>query len=193
MGRQFLIGTRTMKFLVVLALVAAAYAEPEAEANADPAYYYSGWYGHNYNGDHHSPYYRYASPYWGGYYNRGYGYWKRDADSQPEAAADPAYYYAHSYHGYAPAVYHTATVYNHNLAYNTGYAYAAPYNYGYYNRVWKRDAEAEPEADAEAYWYGNAYNRWGNRWGYSGWYNRPYGYNWGYSGYYGRRYGGYWW
>merc|ERR1712217_761050 len=125
MGKRFHIETRTMKFLVVLALVAAAYAEPEAEAKADPAYWYGNYYGlpSYYGGWGYSGY---ASPYWGGYYNRGYGYWKRDAEAKPEANADPAY------------------------------------------------------------WYGNAYGAWGNRWGYSGWYNRPYGYNWGYSGY--RRY-----
>merc|ERR1711874_474157 len=118
MGKQFHIETRTMKFLVVLALVA-------------PAYWYGNYYGlpSYYGGWGYSGY---ASPYWGGYYNRGYGYWKRDAEAKPEAEANP-----------------------------------------------------------EAYWYGNAYGAWGNRWGYSGWYNRPYGYNWGYSGY--RRYGGYWW
>merc|ERR1712241_1177357 len=95
MGKQFHIETRTMKFLVVLALVAAAYAAPEAEA--DPAYFYGNYYGYP---SYYSGYgYRsYASPYWGGYYNRGYGYWKRDADSQPEAAeanaeADPAFFY----------------------------------------------------------------------------------------------------
>merc|ERR1712012_1390738 len=122
MGKQFHIETRTMKFLVVLALVAAAYAEPEAEAKADPAYWYGNYWGtpSYYVGWGYSGY---ASPYWGGYYNRGYGYWKRDAEAKPEAEADP-----------------------------------------------------------EAYWYGNAYGAWGNRWGYSGWYNRPYGYNWGYSG-----------
>merc|ERR1711936_668339 len=98
MGMQFLIETRTMKFLGVLALVAAAYAAPEAEANADPAYFYGHYYGYP---SYYSGYgYRsYASPYWGGYYNRGYGYWKRDADSQPEAdaeanaEADPAFFY----------------------------------------------------------------------------------------------------
>merc|ERR1712064_105619 len=120
MGKQFHIETRTMKFLVVLALVAAAYAEPEAEAKADPAYWYGNYWGtpSYYGGWGYSGY---ASPYWGGYYNRGYGYWKRDAEAKPEAEANP-----------------------------------------------------------EAYWYGNAYGAWGNRWGYSGWYNRPYGYNWGY-------------
>merc|ERR1712109_346549 len=177
MGKQFHIETRTMKFLVVLALVAAAYAEPEAEAKADPAYWYGNYYGlpSYYGGWGYSGY---ASPYWGGYYNRGYGYWKRDAEAKPEAEADPAYWYG-NYYG-LPSYYG-----------GWGYSgYASPYWGGYYNRgygYWKRDAEANPEA----YWYGNAYGAWGNRWGYSGWYNRPYGYNWGYSGY--RRYGGYWW
>merc|ERR1719175_116636 len=81
-----------MKFLVVLALVAAAYAEPEAEARADPAKFYGDYYGlpSYYSGYGYSGY---ASPYWGGYYNRGYGYWKRDAEAKPEANADPAYWY----------------------------------------------------------------------------------------------------
>merc|ERR1711992_515389 len=73
MGMQFLIETRTMKFFQVgvLALAAIACAEPEADAKADPAYFYGNCY----------------------------GYWKRDADSQPEAAAeanaeaDPAFFY----------------------------------------------------------------------------------------------------
>merc|ERR1712012_888790 len=177
MGKQFHIETRTMKFLVVLALVAAAYAEPEAEAKADPAYWYGNYWGtpSYYGGWGYSGY---ASPYWGGYYNRGYGYWKRDAEAKPEANADPAYWYG-NYYG-LPSYYG-----------GWGYSgYASPYWGGYYNRgygYWKSEAEANPEA----YWYGNAYGAWGNRWGYSGWYNRPYGYNWGYSGY--RRYGGYWW
>merc|ERR1711978_71968 len=170
MGKQFHIETRTMKFLVVLALVAAAYWYGNYWGTPS---YYGGW---GYSG--------YASPYWGGYYNRGYGYWKRDAEAKPEANADPAYWYG-NYYG-LPSYYG-----------GWGYSgYASPYWGGYYNRgygYWKRDAEAKPEAEAnpEAYWYGNAYGNWGNRWGYSGWYNRPYGYNWGYSGY--RRYGGYWW
>merc|ERR1712241_1227445 len=100
MGMQFLIETRTMKFFQVgvLALAAIACAEPEADAKADPAYFYGNYYGYPsfYSG---YGYRSYASPYWGGYYNRGYGYWKRDADSQPEAAAeadaeaDPAFFY----------------------------------------------------------------------------------------------------
>ena len=75
--------------LVVLALVAAAYAAPEAEANADPAYYYRGWGG-------------YARPYgWGGYRRWG-GYWKREAEAEPNAEAAPTadaeaepWYYSH--------------------------------------------------------------------------------------------------
>merc|ERR1711936_1075152 len=107
MGKQFHIETRTMKFLVVLALVAAAYAAPEAEANADPAYFYGNYYGYPsyYSGYGYSGY---ASPYWGGYYNRGYGYWKREAGAEPEAkadaSADPAYWYGN--YGWAA---HTTT------------------------------------------------------------------------------------
>merc|ERR1711953_1378928 len=80
MGTQFLIRTRTMKFLVVLALVAAAYAEPEAEANAEAEPW---WYSN----------YGYASPYYSGYrygyspyYNwGGYRYlWKRNAEAKAQ-------------------------------------------------------------------------------------------------------------
>merc|ERR1711997_1193907 len=171
MGKQFHIETRTMKFLVVLALVAAAYAAPEAEANADPAYFYGNYYGY--------------PSYYSGYGNRGYGYWKREAGAEPEAnadaSADPAYWYGN----YWGSPYYNTYGFN---TYNRAYAYPA---LNYYNRFWKRSADAQPEAAAdanpEAYWYGNAYGFYGNRWGYSG-YSRPYGYNWGY-----RRYGGYWW
>merc|ERR1712045_392120 len=124
MGKQFHIETRTMKFLVVLALVAAAYAEPEAEAKADPAYWYGNYWGtpSYYGGWGYSGY---ASPYWGVYYNRGYGYWKRDAEAKPEANADPAYWYG-NYYGLP--------------SYYGGWGYSG---YGY----WKRDAEAKPEAE----------------------------------------------
>merc|ERR1711936_26997 len=175
MGTQFLIETRTMKFLVVLALVAAAYAAPEAEANAEaePWWYsnYGGWGG-----------YRYASPYW----NRGYayaspyyrGYWKRDAEAvaEPEAKADAEaepWWYS-NYGGWGG--YRDASPY-----WNRGYAYASPYyNWGGwgYRGYWKRDAEAQPEAqpkanaDPEA-WYSNWYGR---RWGGWGYGYRPYGY-----------------
>merc|ERR1712111_35046 len=172
MGTQFLIGTRTMKFLVVLALVAAAYAEPEAEANAEAEPW---WYSN----------YGYASPYYSGYrygyspyYNwGGYRYlWKREAEAEPkaDAEAEPWWYshYGYGYRGYASPYWN-----------RWGYAYSPYYNWGGYRYLWKRDAEAQPEAEAnpEAYWYGNWYGR---RWGGWGYGYRPYGY-----GYYGRRWG----
>merc|ERR1712241_754348 len=267
MGMQFLIETRIiMKFLVVLALAAIACAEPEAEAKADPAYWYGNYWGGRpaYHGNW--GYQSYASPYWGGYYNRGYGYWKRDANAQPDAKADSAFLYRtyfnspyymqhkwgldmsqhqaginrqmdmnnrqmdmnnmqvvmnnqHTMMGRNMNQMHQVNNMNQmyqvnnmnqmhqvnnmnqmhqvnsmNQVYqmNKAYTYAVPwaYNYGYQQapRFFKREAEAEADPD---YWYGNVYNRFGSRWGYSGFYNRPYGYNLGYNGY--RRYGGYWW
>merc|ERR1712045_7116 len=117
MGTQFLIGTRTMKFLVVLALVAAAYAEPEAEP-----WWYS-HYGYGYRG--------YASPYWNRwgyayspYYNwGGYRYlWKRDAEAQPEAEAEAN-----------PEAYWYGNWYGRRWGYGYGYR---PYGYGYGYRRW---------------------------------------------------------
>ena len=131
--------------LVVLALVAAAYAEPEAEANAEAEPW---WYSN----------YGYASPYYSGYrygyspyYNwGGYRYlWKRDAEAeaQPEAdaEAEPWWYSHYGYGGYRGY----ASPYWNRYA----YAYSPYYNYGGYGGyryLWKRDAEAQPEADAEA-------------------------------------------
>merc|ERR1712088_1078279 len=95
MGKQFHIETRTMKFLVVLALVAAAYAAPEAEANADPAYFYGNYYGY--------------PSYYSGYGYSGYAYWKREAGAEPEAkadaSADPAYWYGN--YGWGSPYYNT--------------------------------------------------------------------------------------
>merc|ERR1712241_639761 len=253
MGMQFLIETRIiMKFLVVLALAAIACAEPEAEAKADPAYWYGNYWGGRpaYHGNW--GYQSYASPYWGGYYNRGYGYWKRDANAQPDAKADSAflyrtyfnspYYMQHKWgldmsqhqagnnrqmdmnnrqmdmnnrqvvmNNRQVVMNNQHTMMSRNMnqmdnmnqmhqvnnmpqvyQMNKAYTYAVPwaYNYGYQQapRFLKREAEAEADP---AYWYGNVYNRFGSRWGYSGFYNKPYGYNLGYNGY--RRYGGYWW
>merc|ERR1712024_188053 len=105
MGTQFLIETRTMKFLVVLALVAAAYAAPEAKADAEaePWWYsnYGGWGGYRYASPYWNRGYAYASPYynWGGWGYR--GYWKRDAEAlpeaQPKANADPEAWYSNWY------------------------------------------------------------------------------------------------
>jgi len=198
MGMQFLIEARTMKFLGVLALAAIACAEPEAEAKADPAYWYSNYWGAQpaYYGGYRS----YASPYWGGYYNRGYGYWKRDADSKPEAKADPAFFYRNYYH--SPYYNSHSWGMDNNMGMNqmqnqwnmdnmqmnnrNMMQYNMPWGYNMYHqgsRFFKREAEADAEP---AYWYGNFYN--GNQWGYSGWYNRPYGYADGFW-----PFGGFWW
>merc|ERR1712045_261672 len=94
-----------MKFLAVLLLVALAYAEPEAapdaKADAEAAPWYYGYYGHpGYYG-------------WGGY-SYAYGYWKRDAEQQPdqmvkreaeEGDAKPAMLYA-GYYGHYPTTLH---------------------------------------------------------------------------------------
>merc|ERR1719486_1401873 len=118
-----------MKMLVVLALAALAYAEPEAEANAALLY---GAYGY-------AGYHPYASVYSGyrGYYGHPYtygGYYgKRSADAEPEADADALY----GYYGYARPY----------GGYYGGYRYGyAGYPYRYYG---KRSADAEPEAEAD--------------------------------------------
>ena len=106
----------------MLAIVAAAVAEPEAEA--DPQLLYGGYYGGYYG---HYPY-AYAlgksapcvnaanQPVPCAAYN---GYAKRDA----EAEADPAYLYGGYYGGYAG-------YYGHPYGYGYGYGYPGAY-YGY--------------------------------------------------------------
>merc|ERR1711935_465618 len=113
-----------MKFIAAACLVAAAFAEPEAKADADAALLY-GAYGY---GGHASPYalgYRgyagYAAyPYAGAYGAHYIG--KRSADAEPEAEADAALLYgAHGYAGYA------AFPYTYGHAAYAGYPYAAGY------------------------------------------------------------------
>merc|ERR1711911_337535 len=118
-----------MKFFAVLALAAVAFAEPEADAEADPALLY-GAYGYG------NPY---ASVYGGyrtyGAYPYSYGYYgKRAADAE----ADPALLYGA--YGYGLPY---SSLYRSYGAYPYGYrTYGAyPYAYG------KRSADAEPEAD----------------------------------------------
>merc|ERR1712117_789821 len=143
MGAQFFpkLGI-VMKLFVVLALfVAAAIAEPEAEAEADPAYFYSNYYSpygyRSYGGYGWNPmsygYYGYK-PYgynYGGNW-AGYRFFKREAgaEAQPEAEADPAYFYSNYYNNNYWNPY-TYGVYGHNI-YNYanmyhGYAYGLPY------------------------------------------------------------------
>merc|ERR1712176_1579565 len=106
------------KFFVIAPLVAAAYADPEAKADAeaDPALLYS-TYGYGlYSGLHHPyAYGAYYRPY-GGYHYLG----KRSAEAEPKAEADAeadpyllygygyphAYGYAGLHHPYAYSAYH---------------------------------------------------------------------------------------
>merc|ERR1712173_497652 len=149
------------KFFVIACLVAAAYADPEAKADAeaDPALLYS-TYGYGlYSGLHHPyAYGAYYRPY-GGYHYLG----KRSAEAEPKAEADPALLYS-------------------------PYAYGAYYRpYAGYHYLGKRSAEAEPEANADAeadpyllygYGYPHAYGYAGlhHPYAYSAYHYRPYGY-----------------
>merc|ERR1712126_617495 len=167
-----------MKFFVAACLVAAAFAEPEAKADADAALLY-GAYGYaGYAGYAGYPYALGYSGYAG--YPYAYGAYgahyigKREAEAEPEA--DPALLYgAYGYAGYAGYPYAGLRTYA-GYPYATAYG-AYPYAYGAYGHyLGKRSADAEPEADA-ALLYG-AY-------GYAG-YAAPYAY--GYAGYAGYPY-----
>merc|ERR1712150_131272 len=121
-----------------------AFAEPEADAKADPALLY-GAYGYGLP---------YASVYGGyrtygayGAYAGGYGYYgKRSADAEPEAAADAEADPALLYGAYGYGLPYSR-VYRSYGAYPYGYRTYGAYPYAYYG---KRSADAEPEADAEA-------------------------------------------
>merc|ERR1712176_477680 len=99
-----------MKFFVAACLVAAAFAEPEAKADADAAllygaYGYAGYSGYTYG----------AYPYSYGHYLG-----KRSADAEPEAKADadPALLYgAYGYAGYPYAGLRTYGAYPYAAAY----------------------------------------------------------------------------
>jgi len=125
-----------MKFLIALALVAVAVAEPEA----DPQVYTTGLYNPYTYSSVYSPYTygSYIKPaVYGGY---GYGrIFKREAEAEPEA--DPALIYGSGL--YNPYAY--SSVYS---PYTYG-SYIKPAVYGGYGygRIFKREAEAEPEAD----------------------------------------------
>merc|ERR1711915_86396 len=135
-----------MKFIAAACLVAAAFAEPEANADADAALLYGayGYGGLGYAGYAGLGYAGYAGyPYAYGAYPYAYGahyIGKREAEAEPEADAAllyGAYGYSSPYAGYrAYAGY--------------PYAYGAyPYAYGAHY-IGKREAEAEPKADADA-------------------------------------------
>merc|ERR1712036_137620 len=153
------------KFLVVLALFAAAAAEPEAEA--DPYYYYN-----TYAGYHHPYTYGYGYP-----YHHAYAYptvvkAAEKAAEEPVAeakeAAKPVVYTHPYYYGGYP--YAGAYAYNYAPVTYTHAAVVKPYTYyansgGAVHIVKKREAEAEPEAEADPQaWY--AYS--GYHYGYAG-------------------------
>jgi len=88
-------------------------------------------------------------------YNRGYGrLYKRDAEAEPEA--DAGYLGLNRGYGYGLAGVRSLGFggYNGLAGYRGGYNGYANYNRGYatynrgYGRLYKRDADAEPEADA---------------------------------------------
>merc|ERR1712025_1471800 len=166
MGSLSLVEERSkMKFVAAACLVAAAFAEPEAKADADAGLLYGayGYAGLGYAGYHGLGYAGYAGyPHAYGAYPYAYGahyIGKRSADAEPEADADAAVLYgAYGYGGLGYAGYH-------GLGYRgyAGYPYAYgayPYSYGAHY-IGKRSADAEPEADADAAYLYGAY-------GYSG-------------------------
>merc|ERR1712243_320329 len=118
-----------MKFIAAACLIAAAFAEPEAKADADPALLYGayGYAGLGYAGLGYAGYAGY--PYAYGAYPYAYGahyIGKREAEAEPKADADAALLYGA--YGYAApyAGYHAYAGYP--------YAYGAyPYAYGGYH------------------------------------------------------------
>merc|ERR1712150_352649 len=140
MGTVFPRQSDNMKFFAVLALAAVAFAEPEADAKADPAVLY-GAYGYGlpyasvYGG--YRTYGAYPYTYGGAYYG------KRSADAEPEAAADAEADPALLYGAYGYGLPYSG-VYRSYGAYPYGYRTYGAYPYAYYG---KRSADAEPEAD----------------------------------------------
>merc|ERR1712110_1299892 len=140
MGTVFPRQSDNMKFFAVLALAAVAFAEPEADAKADPAVLY-GAYGYGlpyasvYGG--YRTYGAYPYTYGGAYYG------KRSADAEPEAAADAEADPALLYGAYGYGLPYSS-VYRSYGAYPYGYRTYGAYPYGYYG---KGSADAEPEAD----------------------------------------------
>merc|ERR1712106_1120093 len=137
-----------MKFIAATCLIAAAFAEPEAKADADASVLY-GAYGYaGYAAPYSLGYRGYAGAHgaYGAYpYAHSYGHYlgKRYADAEPEAEAS-VLYGSYGYAGYAapPSVGYTGY---------SGYPYAHaayPYAGAYGHYIGKRSADAEPEADA---------------------------------------------
>merc|ERR1712088_436201 len=92
----------SMKFLVVLALLALAMAEPEADAQL---LYHTGYPYYNYNG--YNAYHPYTYAY-AGYPHAYHSYGKREAEAEPEA--DPALIYSANTLPLTTAVHHSPLV-----------------------------------------------------------------------------------
>jgi len=174
-----------MKFLVVLALFAAAAAEPEAEA--DPWVYYTHGAAayHPYTYGYGYPYYQYVAP------------TVKVADEKVEEVVEAkaaevkkpvVYTHPYYYGGYAGLHY----PYAYNYA-PVAHTVVKPYTYyansgGAVHVVKKREAEADADPNA---WYGYGYGYrpyWGGYSAYRSAYYHPYTYgaygHYGYGGYY---------
>merc|ERR1712038_336219 len=179
-----------MKFFVLCALFARAAAEPKAEADAQmfynmygywPQSYMQGWQGYM-NGNNWMQSYGMRPQYQ--QYSYGHGMFKREAESKPEAKADPMMYYYNMYGNNWPQMYNNhwqQGYWNQGMYMNNMYM-----NYPGYHGMFKREAEAEAEP---AYFYSNYYNNgyWPQNYMYNrymnGWrsYNSfPYRYSFGY-------------
>merc|ERR1712141_979586 len=164
------------KLLVAVLFAAVAFAEPEADADA---YYGYGGYGYY-------PAFYNAYPNWPGV--RGLGFsstcfgcrGKRSADAEPAADADAAYFYGGYYRGYGYG-YHGLGVAGHP-GHATSYVARSVQGLG------RKKREAEADADADAYYgyagygYPYAYGRGYYGRGYYGGYGHRYGYGYGYYG-----------
>merc|ERR1712135_129275 len=146
----------------VAALVAAVHAEAEADADADAYYSTLGYHGLGYANyglrSYAAPAFGYRSYSYAPYYGAYRHFYKRsaDAEAEPEADADAAYYSTLGYTGLGYANYgyngyrsYVAPAYTRSFGYASPYAY----NYGAYHHFGKRSADAEPEADADAAYY----------------------------------------
>merc|ERR1711862_359357 len=177
MGQSFHDSLDNMKFFTVLALAAVAFAEPEAEGNAEanPALLY-GSYGYPYAGvaGGYPATYGYGYRTYGAYpYSYSY-YGKRSADAEPEAdaEADPAllygaygYPYAGVYGGYRAYGAYPATYYGaHPYVYGVPFGFSTgqdPITQGLdpvtQGVVTKRSADAEADAAVLYGGYGYPY------------------------------------
>jgi hypothetical protein len=175
-----------MKFLIVC-LVAAVYAAPEAEAEADPALFYGG----------------YGYPYAYGGYGLTYGLpavhtvvKAAEADdaavAEVKTVAAPAVTYAHAAYPYAHAAYHPYAYGGYAAGAYAGYPYVHAAYTGYptvaaTHVVAKRSADADADAYYGHYGYaGHHYGYAGHHYGYRGYgygapytYGHRYGYGWG--------------